>query len=139
MAGFFKRRRAPAGPNKNQQKVLRGQETDRLEKSLESLTRRHPSLEKLVISVEFYSAQNHLLDQQTRAFGPEDGCDFIFPCSGECGTGAINLGSAIDQLVAANQSYLETAVKCQERLYAGPRNICGCEIRYKIDASYISQ
>ena len=139
MAGFFKRRRVRPGPNKNQQKVLRGRETERLAKSFASLSLRYPSVAKLIVSVSFHSAQQHLLDQQTRTFEPEDSCDFAFPCSGECGTGTFKLGPNIDQLTAARQPFLEVTVKCQDRLYTGPRSVCNCEMKCKIEASYFRE
>ncbi len=116
---------------------MRGQASERMTKSLGSLSSRCPSVEKLVITISFYSAQQVLLDQKTRTFESEDTCDFVFPCAGECGTGAFNFNASIDQLTAAEQPSVEIAAKCQDRLYTGPRSVCGCDMKCKIEATYL--
>ncbi len=134
MARFFKKRRADAGPSKNELKARRGRDTGG-----PSLAARYPSVQKLEVRLEFLGAQAQVLEQESRAFGPGDECRFTAACPGRCGAGRFDLAAKIDAVVAARQTASESRGLCQEPLYAGSPENCGCELRCSIQAEYIPE
>ncbi|HRY30089.1 MAG TPA: hypothetical protein P5079_08660, partial [Elusimicrobiota bacterium] len=120
MATFFKRkrRRTHTGPNKNEKKVLRGQEADRLVRTAGLMKDRFPSVQRLTVQLDFVTPQQHLLDRQTRVFNPTDVCDFSVSCPGRCGgQGAFDLEAKIKSVIDSRQARAEGSGTCAETLY----------------------
>lgn len=142
MAGFFKsnRRRTNSGPNKNEKKVLRGQETERLARSLGLMKERFPSVQHLTIHLEFITPHGDIYERQSRVFGPVDICDFSVPCPGRCGgQGAFDVAAKIRTLVETRQIYIEGTGICREPLYAGSTDICGFQLHCRMEAIYSAE
>lgn len=136
MAGYFKKRKRNAGPNKNEAKVSRGKEIESLGMSGNSLASRYPTVLRLSIKLNFLSRQGHVLGEDTRAFGPQDSCDFSAPCPGSCGVGDFNLAAKIASVVANRQPVFESKGVCQQRLFAGSNDVCGCQLSCRGEVSY---
>jgi hypothetical protein len=137
MAGFFKKRSAAPGPNKNEAKVMRGRESAAQARSTASLASRFPNVSRLSIHLEFVSNHGALLGDETRSFGAQDGCKFVAPCPGQCGVGSFDLNAKIEAVLGSHQSKAEASGTCQEPLYAGSPDLCGTILKCRIDASYI--
>lgn len=132
MARFFKKRARPAGPNKNEQKVLRHQEGSRGG----SLAQAYPDVVSLRIGLQFIGPQQQVIDTQERRFGPEDRCDLSVPCPGRCGGGAFDLAAKIAGLIETRQGLSESGGVCQQPLYAGSAEACGLRLQCRIEISY---
>ncbi|MEK7656404.1 MAG: hypothetical protein AAB412_01480 [Elusimicrobiota bacterium] len=139
MAQFFKKRRGPQGPNKNEQKVRRGQEAADRARRNGALSQHHPSVERLSVQLNFLGAQNQPIDQQTRVFGPSDVCDFSVPCPGRCGTGAFDLAAKIQAVVETRQALSESSGLCKVPLFAGSPDACGLQLKCRIEVRYFPQ
>ena len=136
MAGFYRKKKRNTGPSKNDEKVQRSKEAERLSGSGNSLGARYPSLQGLSIRLEFLSPHGASLGEETRSFKPNDACDFAAPCPGQCGVGDFDLVKKIDAMVAAGQPVLEASGKCVQPLFAGSKELCGCELRCRAAAEY---
>lgn len=136
MAGYFKRRPAP-GPSKNEQKVSSRRDADSRAKSAEALGHRYPTVQKMTIKLQFVSPQQHVIDQQTRAYNPQDQYDFSVPCPGRCGDGAFDLAAKIDGIVEKREPMSESSGACQKPLYAGAAEVCGLQLKCRIEVQYL--
>ena len=139
MAQFFKKRRGPQGPNKNEQKVRRGQDAADHARRTGALSQHHPSVERLCVQLNFLGAQNQPIDQQTRVFGPSDICDFSVPCPGRCGTGAFDLAAKIQAVVETRQALSESSGLCKVPLFAGSPDACGLQLKCRVEVRYFPQ
>jgi hypothetical protein len=142
MPQFFKprRRRTKPGPNKNEQKVMRGQESERQARSAGLLRDRFPAAERLQVHLDFFTPQQQLLDQQTRTFSASDVCDFQVPCPGRCGgRGSFDLAGKIKTVIDSRQPRAEGTGVCREQLFAGSADVCGFRLHCKIDVDYSAQ
>jgi hypothetical protein len=138
MAQFFKRRAKP-GINKNDQKVQRGKEAVGRGRAAGSLGYRYPLVERLSVTLDFITPQNQSVDQQTRVFGPLDGCEFSVPCPGRCGCGSYDLAAKIKAVIDAGEKASESSGICKEPLYSGSPDICGLKLQCKIEIRYLPQ
>ena len=134
MAGFYRKKKRNTGPSKNDEKVQRGREAERLAGS--SLGARYPSLQSLSLKLVFQSPHGASLGEETRSFKPSDPCDLAAPCPGQCGAGDFDMAKRIDTMVAAGQPVLETSGKCVQPIYAGAKELCGCELKLRASAEY---
>jgi hypothetical protein len=135
MAGFQKRRRKP-GPSKNEEKVSRGKEEERLAHPSNRLGNRYASAERLALAFTLIGNHQELLGQETRNFGREDACDFSVECPGLCGGGTFDLGLKVSELVASREPSSEFSLICQGKTYAGNATVCGVTLKCRADASY---
>lgn len=135
MAGYFKRR-ARAGPSKNDKKVRRGQDAANRSRLAGVLSQRYSSLERLSVELQFLSPQKQVLDRKTLVFGPSDVCDFSVPCPGRCGVGSFDLAAKIKAVIEAREAISESSGTCQQPLYAGSPNVCGLELKCRIEARF---
>ncbi len=129
---FKKKRRAPAGPNKNEQKVMR----EKMARSIGPLRERYPSVQKLTVDLEFRTPQQHLMDNQTRVYTPGDQCDFTVPCPGRCGHGSFDLAGKIKSVIEGGETSSESRGTCMETLFDGSKEPCGFELRCRIRTVY---
>jgi len=137
MAQFYKpkRRKAP-GPSKNEMKVRRGMEADQMTRSAGVMKDRFPAVQKLSIQLDFLTPQGHLMDQQTRVFTPADACDFAVPCPGRCGRGSFDLAAKVRVVLESRQGRSDSSGTCAETLYPGSKEICGSQLRCRMEAAY---
>ncbi|HOW27680.1 MAG TPA: hypothetical protein PK876_04160 [Elusimicrobiota bacterium] len=131
------KKRKAAGPNKNEKKVMREMEAERRIGMAGTLKERYPSVQRLTIQLNFISPQGHLLEQQTRHYGPADACDFSATCLGRCGgTGSFDLESKIKEVISTRRAASDNTGTCQEKLYPGSADCCGSRLQCKIEVSY---
>lgn len=137
MAGFFRKRRGPSGPSKNEQKVMRAAAAERQARSGGTLAERFPTVKRLVVKLELLSPQKQALSEETRSFEAKDICKLAVPCPGRCGNGSFDLAGKIEAVVLAEQPVSEASGLCKKPLYAGAADVCGCELRCKIEIVYL--
>ncbi|MBI3551484.1 MAG: hypothetical protein HY077_03115 [Elusimicrobia bacterium] len=135
MAGFHKKRRRP-GPSKNDEKVSRGKDEERLAHPSNWLGNRYDSVQGLALAIELIGTHNELLGQESRKFGRDDACGFSFPCPGLCGGGTFDLGVKISEIVATKEPHSEFSVVCQHKTYSGPSTVCGVTLKCRLDVVY---
>ena len=138
MAGYFKRRVRPS-PNKNELKVRRGLAASGQTRSAGLLSEHYPSVRRLSIRLDFFSPKQIPLDQRSREFGPSDVCDFTAPCPGQCNSGSFDLAEKVRLVIEAKETLLESVETCKQLLYADSPNVCGSQLRYKIEVTYFPQ
>jgi hypothetical protein len=127
-----RRRRGPAGPNKNEKKVLREERS----RGGVTLGQMFPTVQKLTVQVDFLTPQEELLDQQTLTFGARDVFGLTLPCQGRCGSGEFDLSGKVRSVVETRQTQAEGRGVCQEPLFNGSKDPCGFHMRCRIDVSY---
>ncbi|MBI4676288.1 MAG: hypothetical protein HY748_01760 [Elusimicrobia bacterium] len=135
MPPFYKKRRN-TGPSKNDLKVQRNLESERLARSGDTLARRFPSVQRLSIRLEITGPQKQLLAAETRVFGPADRCGFEVACPGRCGGGRFDLDAKVVAVLSARQTASESSGVCQNPIYAGSSDVCGCRLACAIEAAY---
>ncbi|MBI5624268.1 MAG: hypothetical protein HY924_10845 [Elusimicrobia bacterium] len=132
---YFKKRRNP-GPSKNELKVQRNEEEDRRTRSGDTLARRFPDVQRLSIRLEIRGPQSQLFSEESRVFNPPDRCNFAVACPGRCGGGTFNLEAKLESVLDSRQTASESSGVCQNPIYAGAAEVCGCRLSCKIEASY---
>jgi hypothetical protein len=137
MPGYFKkRRRAPIGPNKNEQKVQRRLQNESREQSADTLQGRYPTVQQMSIHLVLLTPQHQTLNEETRTFGAGDTLDLDVPCPGRCGVGSFNLGAKVESVIGSRQERSESGGKCQEPLMGGSSELCGCELKCRMEVVY---
>jgi hypothetical protein len=138
MSPFHKKRRQPRpGPNKNQKKVMRGQEAGQLAHSAGLLRDQFPAVDQLAIQLEFITPQHDLFEKESRVFGPSDVCDLSVPCLGRCeGRGQFDLAGRIRSLVESRQTRADSSGICQQSPLAGSTTLCGFRLNCRIEIAY---
>ncbi len=136
MAGFYKKKKRSTGPSKNDEKVQRGRDAERMSGSGNSLGSRFPTVSSLSLKLVFLSPHGAALGEEDRAFKPNDACDLAAACPGQCGVGDFDLAKKIDAMVANGQPVLEASGKCVQPIYAGAKELCGTELRLRAVAEY---
>lgn len=136
VATYYKKKRKNSGPNKNEEKVQRGKEAERLGAASNTLGARFPGVEKLVVTLQFLSSRQADLGSETRAFSPQDPCRFDVACPGPCGVGDFNLIDKIESVIAARLASSEASGQCEEPIFAGSQELCGCRLNCRLTVSY---
>jgi hypothetical protein len=140
MPGYYKprRRRHTAALNKNEQKVRRGQEDERMAQMVGVMKDRFPHVVGMNVQLQFVTPQNETYESEVREFGPEAVCDFSVQCPGRCGgTGSFDLAGKIRSVLEARQERADAQGICRQILAAGTSDECGFRLRCKIEADYI--
>lgn len=136
MAGYFKKRRI-AGPSKNEQKLQREREAEARERSRGRLGDAFPQVERLTVRLELHSPQGApLAEPETRTWKAPDRTDFAVPCPGRCGEGSFNLEGKITSMIETHVPSAEASGVCQQPLYAGATEVCGVQLKCKIEVQY---
>lgn len=136
MAGYFKKRRV-AGPSKNEQKVQRVREAEARERSKGRLGDAFPQVERLTVRTEILSPQGaQLAEPETKVYKTGDRADFAVACPGRCGQGSFNLEGKIQSVIESNAPSAEASGTCQEPLYAGASEVCGVQLKCRIEVQY---
>lgn len=142
MPPFFrrKRRRGPPGPSKNEKKVLRSQEAQRLTRLAGLINEKFPFLQHLTLELDFITPQQHPLEQQTLVFNPTDTHDFMVPCPGRCaGKGSFDLTDKINSAIQNRQTSAQENEICNEPIDDESPDLCGFQLRCNMKASYLPQ
>ena len=139
MNGTYRKRRRNTGPSKNEEKVSRSKQIENRNRSSNSLGARYPLVSQLTICLDFLGPQQQVLGQEKRVFSSLDICNFSTPCPGKCGVGEFDLAAKIDLVIAAHELVSESSGVCQERLYVGSRDICGCQLKCRLDIVYLPE
>ncbi|MBI5209146.1 MAG: hypothetical protein HY927_04140 [Elusimicrobia bacterium] len=135
---YYKKRRN-TGPSKNDLKVRRNMEAERQTRGGVTLSQRFPNVERLTVKLEILGPQKQLFSKATRAFGPSDRCEFSVPCPGRCGGGSFDLEGKLTAVLTAGQTVTEATGICQQPIYPGASEVCGCQLRCGIEASYLPE
>lgn len=130
MATYFKKRKKGTGPNKNEQKVMRGNQ------ARSPLGSRFPSVKQLRVHLVFLDAQQNILDEKNLTLAPGDSCFDVESCPGRCGKGSFNFSPRIDTAVKAGLPVVESSEKCAQALYANSPDVCGCEAKCRMEFDY---
>ncbi|MDD5630020.1 MAG: hypothetical protein PHU21_13210, partial [Elusimicrobia bacterium] len=125
-----------AGPNKNEEKVQRA--ADR-EASGEVLGIRYPFVKRLKVTLQFFSAQQQLLDEKVMDLKPNDPYKFDAPCPGRCGSGRFDFTEAVDNAVARHRTLSASGGVCPQPLFAGSTQTCGCQAKCRIELDYLPE
>ncbi|MBI5629922.1 MAG: hypothetical protein HY921_03445 [Elusimicrobia bacterium] len=136
MAGHFKKRRGPQGPNKNQEKVLRARNAENPARLVGLLGSKFPSVKQMRIHLTFMDARQHILEERDLSLAPSDAAIFTVPCPGRCGHGTFNFALKAAETIAAQFPLSESGAKCPEALYASSVETCGCEIKCRMEIEY---
>lgn len=136
---FYGKRRKPAGPSKNEQKLQRAEAEARRVRSAGSLADHFPQVERLIVSLQFLSPQGQVLSEEKRVFLPAEAYNISAPCPGRCGVGNFDLEAKVSNLVETRQPGAEASGVCQEPLYAGSPDVCGTKLQCKIEVVYLPE
>lgn len=138
MTTYYKKRRGPQGPNKNEEKVQRGKSAENQARLAGALGSRFPSVKRLTVRLRFLDAKGNLLEEKTIALSPPDAAVFKTPCPGRCGQGSFDFEEKVGQSVAAKLPLSECSAQCPEPLYGTGSETCGCELRCRLELEYSS-
>ena len=136
MSAPYRKKKRNVGPSKNEEKVSRAKELASLSRPSNSLGSRFPGVTRMTVRLEFISNHQQLLSQETRVFGPSDSCNFSAPCPGTCGVGDFDLAGKVAKVVESRQGLVETSGLCQERLFAGSKDLCGTQLKCRLEIEY---
>jgi hypothetical protein len=133
---YFKKRRAPS-PNKNLEKIRRNEANER-QNSAGPMKVRFPTVERLNVHLRFVDPHGQTLQEETLSLDPSTPMKLSAPCPGSCGGAAsFELDAKVAAVVEAREARSESSGKCQQSLYAGLPDQCGCELKCRIEASYL--
>ena len=138
MPGYFKRRRGHNGPNKNEAKVIRAHREEVLERQAGTLSSHFPEVGGLRVHLTFLGAHQQLLEEKDLAFKPGDTAIFTAACPGRCGRGVFDLSEKIAAMVGERLGEAEDAQTCPETIFGGSAQVCGGELRCRIEIDYLS-
>ena len=132
MPGIYRKKKRNPGPSKNEEKVERARQA----KSQVAFGARYSQARSLTVVLTFSGPQGQSFGQETRTFSPQDPCDFAVPCPGRCGVGSFDLEGKIDAVIAAQEQQSQASGVCQEVLFAGSADTCGCKLDCAITVAY---
>ncbi|MBI4387071.1 MAG: hypothetical protein HY551_06790 [Elusimicrobia bacterium] len=135
MPGYYKKRKGPQGPNKNEQKVIRARKAEFEARSTSVLGSKFPSVKHLRIHLTFLDHQR-VLNEQSLSITPSEAAVFSVSCPGRCGQGAFDFTKKITETVDASLPLSESSAKCMEPFYADSPDTCGCEIKCRMEIEY---
>lgn len=137
MAGYFKKRKAKPGPNKNEQKVARARGEEDRARMAGTISSKFPAVKSLRAHLTFLDPRQQPLDEKRLDLRPSDAAIFTVDCPGRCGRGVFDLGDKIAEAVGGRKAVSESATKCMETLYAGSPETCGWEVRCRLEIEYL--
>ena len=136
MPGIYRKKRRNAGPSKNEEKVERARQAERLQGGANLLSVRFPDVQSLTVKLTFSGAQGQFLADESRTFGPQDPCSFAVPCPGRCGVGSFDLAAKIGAIVTNHELESRSSGVCQEKLFAGAADMCQCKLDCVVTVVY---
>jgi hypothetical protein len=87
--------------------------------------------------LDFTTPQRQALEGETRAYGPNDACEFTAPCPGRCGEhGVFDFTPAFTSAIAQRKSSAEAHGTCQQPIFAGSPEVCGMQLACRIAVVY---
>jgi hypothetical protein len=137
MPGYFKKRRVNQGPNKNEEKVRRAEAAANKDRGAQLLGQRFPNVSKLTLRIRFHAHGQDIRPPETLVLEPNAPLRTRIPCPGKCAeNGSFELGPTIETAVAGQKARAEGNAACQETLYAGLPETCGCQLNCVIELAY---
>ncbi len=137
MAGFFKKRKVAHGPNKNEQKVMRGRRAEDEARQAGAMGARFPFLKALRIHLEFLDANGQVIDEKKIALRPTDAAIFSVGCPGRCGQGTFDFSGKVIEAVDRRLPASQCGAKCAEPIYAGAAETCGVQIKCRMELEFL--
>jgi len=137
MARYFKKRRKNSGPNKNEEKVQRAADAQSRESSGGVLGARFPFVKHLKITLQFFTAQQQLLDEKVMDIKANDPYRFDAGCPGRCGNGHFDFSEAVANAVNRRRPLTESGGTCAQPLFAGSTQTCGCVAKCRIELDFL--
>lgn len=132
----FRKRRANAGPNKNEEKIRRGQEAESRARQAGVLRERFPGLSGLTLELTATHPQSGQSDRETRVIAADGACAFTVPCPGRCGRGTFDLTEMVTAAVEARRAEAQASAVCQEPFVPGLPDPCGYKLECRLEARY---
>ena len=143
MPAFFKprRRRGPAGPNKNEQKVLRRASAERDARTTGALKDRFPTVGSVALQFTFITPQQEVYETGSRKIAPTDVVDFFAPCPGRCGgeRGSFDLAEELKTAIDSGKERVEGRLICQETMNIGTVGTCDFRLEWKAAIAYLPE
>jgi hypothetical protein len=140
MPAFFKprRRRGPAGPNKNEQKVLRRASAERDARSAGGLKDRFPTVDSVAFLFTFITPQQEVYETGSRKISSTEVADFFAACPGRCGgeRGSFDLAEEMKTAIESGKERVEGRIICQETMNIGTVGTCDFRLEWKATITY---
>ena len=132
----YRRRRPGQTLNKNELKVSRGAQEEQLRSRAGTLRQRFSYVQRLNVNLKMETASGAILNESTRAIGPDEVLTLDIACEGACGNGMFLLKDAVEDLLKTRRETREGLALCQARSYMDPALLCGTKLYYRLDAAY---
>ena len=116
---------------------MRAKDAERAAHGGETLGAHFPAVTRLSIHLLFLNPQGHVLEERTNALAPSDPLRFTVGCPGRCGIGSFDFSAKFEQSLGERLASFDCSGKCEQPLYAGSREICGCELKCRVEASFL--
>ena len=116
---------------------MRAKDAERAAHSGETLGARFPAVSRLSIKLIYLNAQGHVLEEKALALTPADPCRFTVGCPGRCGIGSFDFSAKLEQALGERLASFDCSGKCEQPLYAGSKEVCGCELKCRIEAAFL--
>jgi hypothetical protein len=143
MPAFFKprRRRGPAGPNKNEQKVLRRSSAERDSRTAGALKDRFPSVAAISMQFKFITPQQEVYEEGGRKITGTDAVNFSAPCPGRCGgeRGSFDLTEEMKTAIDSGKERVEGRLICQETMNISTVGACDFRLEWKATLTYATE
>ena len=137
---FKKRRRGNPGPSKNEKKLMRAENASREANALGAIQERFPHVQSVTLQLDFMTPEQQILDQEVRELAASDPCDFTAACPGRCGgVATFDFSAKVTSILQSRQPAGQANGTCQQPLYAGSPDVCGLQLRCKIEADYLPE
>jgi hypothetical protein len=136
MPGFYRKKRRKAGPSKNEEKVQRGRDADDEARAAGTLASRFPTVRGVKVKITVTSPQGVVLDETDDLIGPNDAFQIAADCPGRCGSGSYDFAELVADSLTKLEEQGSTEKACQEPLYGGGPDICGCVAKCEFEAEF---
>ncbi|MBI3298273.1 MAG: hypothetical protein HYZ75_08925 [Elusimicrobia bacterium] len=131
----YRKRRIAHGPNKNEEKVRRGQEAETRSRST-SLGERFPAVDRLILELTVTAPQDGSVERSTRDISADQGCELTLGCPGRCGRGVFDLAAMVTAAVEAKNPAATGAAVCQEPFLPGLPDVCGVKVDCRLTITF---
>lgn len=134
---YYKKRKHAQGPTKNEEKVQRAKYAQNQARN--TLGSKFPVVKHMSLRLAFSDQRQNLIEEKVLSYGPNDPVAFSVACPGRCGKGTFNLSAKITELVNGQRAASEEVSKCAEPLYMGTQEVCGYELKYRVELEYAAE
>ena len=136
MPGFYRKKRRKAGPSKNEQKVQRGRDAEAQTHAAGTLSSRFPAVRGVKVRIVVTSPQGVVLDETDALIGPNDPFQIEADCPGRCGSGSYDFAEDVAQSLTKLEEQGAVEAACDEPLYGGGPDKCGCVAKCEFAAEF---